>query len=241
MKHFFFIFIILPLFVYSQKQEKLYINSKDSIVITANNYFISDSAPVIILCHQAGYNKLEYQTIAPKLNSFGFNCIAIDQRSGGVYSNKPNETHNFALRKGLPTNFLDARQDIEAAAEYAIEKYKKPVIIMGSSYSASLALVIASEHKDILAVVAFSPGEYFGEKLKVAKQLNNCTMPVFITGSKDEQKALDEIFSKIKSKEKTIFIPVIHDGKHGASALFADNENAKEYWNELEKFLSKLK
>lgn len=241
MKHFFLFVLALPFFAYSQKQEKLYITSKDSVVITAHNYHISDNAPVIILCHQAGYNKLEYQTIAPKLNSLGFNCIAIDQRSGGALGNKPNETHNAALRKGLSTNFLDAKQDIEAAVEFAKEKYKKSVIIMGSSYSASLALVIACNQKNILAVIAFSPGEYFGEKLNVSKQVNNCNLPVFITGSKDEQKALAEIHSKIKSKEKYLFIPTLLDGKHGASALWNDNENAKEYWEHLKNFLSKLK
>ncbi|CAG0998435.1 MAG: alpha/beta hydrolase [Bacteroidetes bacterium] len=241
MKHFFLLILVYPLVAFSQKQEKIYIISKDSIIITAHNYYFSDAAPVIVLCHQAGYNKLEYQTIAPRLNKMGFNCIAIDQRSGGVFGNKPNETNNVALRKGLPTHFLDAKQDIEAAVEYAIEKYKKPVIIMGSSYSASLAMVIGCEHKDMLAVVAFSPGEYFGDKLNVAKQIKNCTLPMFLAGSKDEGKAIEELYTKLKSKDKVLFIPVGHEGRHGASALWNDNENASEYWKILEDFLFRYK
>jgi hypothetical protein len=41
------------------------------------------SQPYILLSHQAGSNRAEYAPIAPRLVKPGFNCLAIDQRSGG--------------------------------------------------------------------------------------------------------------------------------------------------------------
>ena len=37
----------------------------------------------ILLFHQAGTNRGEYEPIAPRLNAVGFDTLAIDQRSGG--------------------------------------------------------------------------------------------------------------------------------------------------------------
>ena len=56
----------------------------DNLEITADWYSIPDStAPIIILYHQAGWSRGEYIEIAPKLNAMGFQCLAVDQRSGG--------------------------------------------------------------------------------------------------------------------------------------------------------------
>ena len=54
--------------------------SKDGITITADLYEIDSASPVILLCHQAGYSRGEYIESAKRLNKFGFNCLAIDQR-----------------------------------------------------------------------------------------------------------------------------------------------------------------
>jgi len=58
--------------------------SVDGLIISGTIYQIDDTSPSILLCHQAGFNMHEYDEIAPKLNALGFNCIAVDQRSGGI-------------------------------------------------------------------------------------------------------------------------------------------------------------
>lgn len=232
-------FLFLSALLLAQKPTKLYLTAKDGLQVVAQNYQINDSATYIILCHQAGWNKKEYAQIAPKLNTLGFNCLALDLRSGGSLDGSPNETNNMALRKGVGTGYLDAKQDIEAAIDYLTETHKRPVIVFGSSYSASLALMLGCHYQHILAVAAFSPGEYFGEKVKLAEQLEKCTIPAFVTGSKDEREALIALYKHLTSKEKAFFIPTLGEGRHGASALWNDNENAFEYWSALENFLLK--
>ncbi|MBA4348121.1 MAG: hypothetical protein C0413_04645 [Clostridiales bacterium] len=136
----------------------------DNLNITADLYWTGDaSKPFIILFHQADYSRGEYLEIAPKLNALGYNCLAVDQRSGRSANNVKNETYQLAKDAGLPTGYTDAYPDLEAALSYVVSTYApEKLIVWGSSYSASLVLILASEYSDeIAAALSFSPGEYF--------------------------------------------------------------------------------
>lgn len=215
--------------------------SLDSLPITAYLYHVSDSLPVIILCHQARYNKFEYAGIAEKLNDLGFNCIAIDQRSGGPIANKVNETTLAALEAGKPIDFLDAEQDMIAAINYGKGKYDEPVILWGSSYSSTLALYLATENEDVKAVVSFSPGNYLTEdKGSLIEKLAGLEKPMFVTSSKREAAAVTELLSAMTLGENQIqFIPE-GDGHHGSRALWTNQSDGEEYWAAIQSFLKKL-
>ena len=136
----------------------------DGLTVTALLYWNGNSdAPMILLFHQAENSSAEYLDIAPKLTAQGYNCLAVDQRSGGSNAGIENRTYQAAKQKNLPTGYTDAYPDLEAALTYAEQELQaKQIIVWGSSYSASLALILAAQHPDeISAVLAFSPGEYF--------------------------------------------------------------------------------
>ena len=89
--------------------ETITFKASDGINITADLFMVHEaSAPFIILYHQAGYSRGEYLSIAPQLNALGFNCMAIDQRSGDSVNKVPNETHKEAVAMNKPTEYLDA-------------------------------------------------------------------------------------------------------------------------------------
>ena len=123
--------------------------SLDSVVITADHYHTNNSNPVVVLCHQAGWSRGEYLDVAPIFNDMGYNVVAIDQCSGGVVNGIENKTKNSAVTQGKSYEFIDAKQDIMAAVDWGKSKYNKNVILLGSSYSASLVLMVASERHDI--------------------------------------------------------------------------------------------
>src|ERR1041384_2600098 len=110
-------------------------HSSDSVTITADWYPAAENAPVILLCHQARFSRGEYKDIAPRLNKFGFNCLAIDQRSGDEVNDVRNETASIAKRSGRKTDYLESEKDIIAAVKYLNDKYRKRIIIWGSAYS----------------------------------------------------------------------------------------------------------
>lgn len=212
--------------------------SLDGLEITADLFHVAENAPVFVLCHQARYNRTEHIETAKTLMARGYNCLATDQRSGGVLNDQENETANRATAKNLPTSYLDAEPDIIAAVNYMAEKYKQKVILVGSSYSAALGLKVAKENPNVKAVLSFSPGEYFGDKLALGKAIKGLDKPTFITSSKDEvptAKPLAEVAAKDKI---THFVPT-SDGAHGSRVLWSEQPFSDEYWSAVDAFLAK--
>ncbi|HTL82475.1 MAG TPA: dienelactone hydrolase family protein [Bacteroidia bacterium] len=212
-------------------------SSIDGIAVTADNYFSADSLPWILLCHQAHYSRGEYRETAPIFRSLGFNCLAIDQRSGNEVNGVKNETAQRAKDAGKPTEYLDAEQDIIAAVNYLYEFSKKPIIIVGSSYSAGLALKVANGNPLIKAVLAFSPGEYYGSKLNLTKTVSTLDKPVFITCAKSEVKDVQKIFDAIPAQKKMFYQPTV-EGIHASSCLWSGTDGHEEYWSAVKEFLA---
>ncbi len=115
------LFFIVAFFSFAQSDldfsgETINFKASDGVNVTADLYMPHEtSAPFIILYHQAGYSRGEYLSIAPQLNAMGFNCMAVDQRSGDKVNGIINETHKGAVAANLPTEYLDAIPDMEAA------------------------------------------------------------------------------------------------------------------------------
>ena len=218
--------------------------TKDNLAVTADLYWTGDAnAAFILLFHQANYSRGEYLEIAPKLNALGYNCLAIDQRSGGSVNGVVNETNKAAKAAGLPTAYPDAYADLQSALNYVESTYTpKKLIVWGSSYSSSLALILASEHpNEIAAVLAFSPGEYFKlDGKQVADYAAKIKQPAFITSAKSEEKAWRGIANVITSSGSVFFVPK-DSGRHGSSALIDQTPNHAEYWTAVEQFLASLK
>jgi dienelactone hydrolase len=219
---------------------KIYFPASDALLITADLYFVNDTLPYMILCHQAGYSRGEYMETATKFCRLGYNCIAIDQRCGNEVNGVKNETAALATLKKKATSYLDAEQDILAAIDYAYTKSGKKVLLVGSSYSASLALRIAATNKKVNAVMAFSPGEYFGTTLKLKDAIVYLTVPLFVTSTKEEATDVSTLISDVKSKIKKQYIPAAKGG-HGSSCLWKNNQDYQDYWSAILIFMKLLK
>ena len=227
-------------------QKTITFKSLDKLEITADTYFTNpNDSPIIILFHQAGWSRGEYLEIAPKLNHLGFNCLAIDQRSGGEINEIANETYRRAVKQNLGTNYIDAEIDIVASIEFVKKTYpqSKKVIIWGSSYSAALVIKIAGDRNDLSAVLAFAPGEYFEDLGKpsdyVTQSAKNITIPIFITSAKEEKSNWWKIYEVIPSIGKDYFLPETK-GQHGSRALWEKFPEHNNYWEAVTKFLKRI-
>jgi pimeloyl-ACP methyl ester carboxylesterase len=247
MQIFFILISILFLFAKNDvKAEKVYFSSIDGLRITAEYYKIHpDTVPLIILFHQAGWSRGEYIEIAPRLNQLGFNCLAVDLRSGKTVNNIDNETFLEAKKKMKETNYLAAETDIISAVDYAIDLAGDKIILWGSSYSASLALKTAAQYQEnINAVIAFSPGEYFRSFGKpvdyISKSVGYLNVATFIACAARERANCEKIFNSVPSQNKVFFAPE-NSGNHGSSALWNIHIDSKEYWKAVESFLDMVK
>ncbi len=226
--------------------ETIQFPAEDGLLVTADLYLWHEQdAPFVVLFHQAGWSRGEYKEIAPKLGELGFNCMAVDQRSGDTVNDVKNETYALAKSKKLPTAFLDALPDMRAALTLVKTRFPDAQrIAWGSSYSAALTLVLAGQEPDLMdAALAFSPGEYFGRfgksKTFVEEAAKLIEAPVFITASKSEHKAWKSIFAAIPSKTKKSFVPET-SGNHGSRALWKKQSDSEQYWDAVKSFLEGL-
>lgn len=237
-----FILIILSGNILSAQNTKKTITFKaiDDVNVTADLYLTNNlNAPFIILFHQAMFSRGEYLEIAPKLNILGFNCMAVDQRSGLKVNGIINQTHKDAKSKGKSTKYPDTYPDLEAALNFVKKEYApKTLIVWGSSYSSSLVFILAAKHPEIAGLLSFSSGEYFKFENKTisdwAKEVN---CPVFVTSSKKEAKECYVIFKNAGNEKNIQFIPEV-SGFHGSKALWESKSGNETYWFAVKHFLS---
>ena len=221
-------------------QDVVTFTASDGLTVTANLYEVDENDPYIVFFHQAGYSKGEYKATAVKFLKLGYNCLAVDLRSGGGVNFVQNETANLAKEKGLPTTYIEAEKDILASVDYAWEKSKKQMILFGSSYSASLAMRVAKGNSKVKAVIAFSPGEYFQPDMVMKDQLANYDKPVFVACSQREFSYMNELLINIPDNLKTVFKPQDGAGEHGSKSLWQTCPTSKEYWFALLMYFKKL-
>jgi len=214
----------------------------DGLTINGNLYEVGQRNPIILLMHQAGYNRMEYADIAPKLNKMGYNCLAVDLRSGGSFADESNNTHQRAIAKGLQPEMIDAQQDVAAAIDYLHKKYNRQIIVWGSSFSSSLALLEGVNNAKVKAIISFSPGDYFGDAVpSLTTIFSKIQKPYLITSSKQEATALSELIGDSKLQLNQLqFIPE-SNGFHGSRALWEGQEGASAYWEAVTQFLNQLK
>lgn len=194
---------------------------------------------VILMFHQAGSGASEYAPIAPRVAKLGFDCLAVDLRSGGDMYPPPNRT--AAQYKDSPDYFA-AYRDMEGALKYA-KAERKPIVVWGSSYSASLALRLASEHPEVAAVLAFSPGEYFHGSGIVKGWNARVKCPVLMACTdREADEQVSSIFAAASSSGRSYVLVQSKDGIHGSSTLRPDvNQTGNAvYWKAVEAFLDNI-
>ncbi len=200
-------------------------------------------APIIVAFHQAGSSAAEYAPIAPRLVKAGFTVLAIDQRSGdGAFGGTNRTAAPLGWRE---LSYDSALPDLEAALAWAkAEAHGAPVVVWGSSYSASLVFLLAAAHPgDVAAVVAFSPAEYLARKDAVRAAARKVTVPVYIDQSsgKDEIASSAAILKAVKSRDKQQLVAPA-PSTHGSSTLREDKNGAgaEAHWQGVLAFLARV-
>jgi len=218
--------------------ESMTLKAADGLTIYGRLYKAAKPKALILLFHQAGSSKDEYATIAPRLVKAGYSALAIDQRAGGSLYGK-NET---AAALGREADYLEARPDLQAALDWA-QTQKLPIILWGSSYSSALIFPLAAgDPQGIIALLSFSPGEYFdSDKQMIRRAAAKVAVPVFVASTKEEVGDADPVMAALpKNAANVRFVP--EHGVHGSSTLIAKRnpEGAGANWREVLAFLDRV-
>jgi len=225
----------------SHAQQTVTFETSDGLTVTADLYLKDKSFPFIILFHQADFSRGEYIETAPKLLKLGYNCLAVDLRSGKEVNFVQNMTAANAHELNLPVGYLDAEKDMLASIAYVKKISGLKMVLFGSSYSASLSLKIAKNNPLIKAVVAFSPGEYFQPQLTLKTVVAKLDMPIFIGSTIQEQPFIKDMLSGVSDNMISWYIPSKAPGMHGSRALWQSTPGSDECWMTLLMFFKNLK
>jgi pimeloyl-ACP methyl ester carboxylesterase len=225
--------------IYSQQKVTFF--AEDSLKITADLYLKDFNLPFILLFHQGDASRGEYSDIALKLMKLDYNCLAVDLRSGKKINYIINETAELAKKEGFPHSMLDAAKDIKAAIKFVSKYNTHPPILVGSSYSASLCLLEAAVNKNIKAVIALSPGEYFRPYMVVKDGIASISQPVFISATSLEYNYIVQMISVVPESNVHIFQSEGSKGEHGAGMLSQSGESADKCWLELMLFFKGIR
>lgn len=230
--------------VKAEAPQPVTLTAPDGVQVYGTYYPVENARATILLFHQAGSSKGEYASIAPQLQRAGYAALAIDQRVGGPLYGANQTVAKLAKSSGGEADYLSVLADIEAALAWAKAK-GLPVILWGSSYSASLVFLVAaskSAKDDVKAVIAFSPGEYFNDKSMVATAAAKVSVPVFVTSANtlEEENEAKAIVDATASTDRQLFVP--RTGIHGSSTLNASKNpgGADDNWQAVLAFLKRV-
>jgi hypothetical protein len=236
------IFISLPqLFSQITRKSKVEFYSSDSVLITADKYVSKKDNPYIILFHTEQSSRGEFDDLADRFIKMQYNCLSVDLRTGDEKGFVKNETAERVREQGLSDRLLTGRKDMIASLDYIYDLSRKPVLLLGSSSSASLALKIAKDDSRVLAVLALSPGEFFTPEFLLENIIQNLEKPVFLTGNANERDFLEKITSLEDNQNLNFFSPPEQSLGRGTSLLLNENPARDEYWMAVLIFIKSLK
>ncbi len=212
----------------------------DSVEIHGDLFQLDKAKPSILLFHQGGSNgRAEYSTIIERLKD-SYNILSIDQRTGGQLYGQYNRT--MARFSSEQFDYCDAYPDLEASLDYLIKKgFTGEKVIWGSSYSATLAIQLASKRADdVAATLAFSPAS--GGPMLACRPdpyFTQLKSPLLVLrpSSELQRESSQEQFKAVQDAGHSTY--VAENGVHGSSLLVQDRVDGSiaENWETVLSFL----
>lgn len=211
--------------------EALTLTARDGVKVYAYLSRAKSPKGVLLLFHQAGSSADEYAPLSPKLTAIGWDCLAVDLRSGGpMYG-----TNRTVEAIGKSQSYLEAYQDMKAATEYAVKRKYRSIVAWGSSYSASLVAKLSVDCPSISKVIAFSPGEYLDDKTAVRRWYSKVKVPILAVWAGNEESGVREVLAGTRAI-------ILGDQAyvHGSSCLRPDKgvPHQDALWRRIEAFLN---
>lgn len=203
--------------------DDIVLETLDGGLATGTFYWAATEKPVatLLLLHQArGDGRGEYYPIVEEFTKAGFDLFLLDQRSGGDLFGGKNRTASAYDQDEI--GYCDAIPDVEAAVDW-LAKRKAPLFIVGSSYSAALAVRAADVHADKVAgFVAFSPAS--GEPMAGCDPSDHmAAAPRGMVLRPASEMELERVTQQLADFEEAgAQTLVVENGVHGAS-MMVDN------------------
>lgn len=205
--------------------EEIILTTKDGVRIYADYYKGRESnSPAVVLLHMMPATKESWHEFASKLQQSGFQALAIDFRGHGKSISKNGQEIDY--RKFGDADHQKKIIDVETAINFFTENSitLKQISLVGASIGANLSMQYMSEHPEIKAGVALSPGlNYRGVETEkyILKFSQNQSIYLLAGGASDEYstETIKQLYKTATCKKQ---LKVVKNKGHGTDLFIAD-------------------
>jgi len=202
------------------------LKTDDGIKI-AGDYYPASGDRGIVLLHMMPADRTSWATFAEKLQTAGFQALAIDLRGHGASQGGPDGYKNF-----FDAEHQASRSDVVAAADFLKSKGVAKIFLAGASIGANLALEYAAAHSDARAVILLSPGfDYRGVTTEGLIARLAPEQGVYAAASEEDSYSADSvrrIFEHIQPGPGRM-TKFFHDAGHGTAIFDRDPALTDEF------------
>lgn len=217
------------------------------IAMTAEYYVRrGNTGPLAVCLHMADSSRGEYAKSAAEFVLYGASVLAVDLRAGKEHDGVLNATAAaFHAKHKRAATFAEAYDDVVEAVKWARElRPDAKILLVGSSYSATLALAYAARVPDgVDSVIAISPSECI-EGWTVAAEVRNIKVPTHIqcgSGIEERTKAQRFFNGLDKKLRSSFYAPEELKVVHGAPMLWHEDPLMRtRVWNMPYKMIQAL-
>ncbi|MEE8131536.1 MAG: alpha/beta fold hydrolase [Candidatus Paceibacterota bacterium] len=168
----------------ANNMEDFFLTTKDNIKIATNLYPVENPIGWVVLTHMMPATKESWLGLAGKLQSLGYESLAIDLRGHGESDGGHNGFMNFSDEEHQKSIL-----DLETVVEYFKIRGAIPekIIFIGASIGANLSLQYISEHPEFKTAILLSPGlNYKGIKTEpMVEKLKEGQRVLFVSSRDD--------------------------------------------------------
>ncbi len=195
--------------------------TEDNVKIAATHYIGKGNC--VILLHMLSRDRRDWDNFAVKLNSLGYNVLAIDLRGHGE--------SDLDFLKFTSTDYNNMVKDVAAAKKYL---NKSKIFVIGASIGANVALNYAVKDKDVKGIVLLSPGaDYRG--VETLKAIMKYDRPIIIVSSEDDFQSIGASRQLYSFAGKQRELKEYQDAGHGTN-MFVKPDLADSIIDWLDKY-----
>lgn len=217
--------VTIPSNPLSQLFEEVKFSAADGYKISGSFYPSSSKqkSKTVILVHQFGSNRHDFDILIPELLNSGFTVLDYDIRGMGKSQNGPTQINDF------PKDVIGAVNFLKTKAEVDPDK----IAIIGASVGANVAYVVSGSVPDIKAAISLSPSNTGSRGVLLGLDIPNFSPHnIFIASDEKEKADADFVFSLSKEIKQQKVYPGFG---HGVVLL-----KSKEARRDILDFLKKI-
>lgn len=152
----------------------------------------------LILVHQYGSTRHDFDAFIPRLQGAGYTILAYDIRGFGLSQNGPADINDFPNDVRGAVEFLKKQPNVD----------KEKIGIIGASVGANVAFVSSGSIPGIKAAVALSPSNTGKRGVLLGREISNFSPHnIFIVSDEREKSDADFIFSLVGGKKEQKVYP----------------------------------